>query len=173
MRRALFLDRDGVINVDRGYVSANEDFQLLPGILELLRLAQSRGYLLIVVTNQSGIARGIFTHADYIRLETHMRMSLSAAGINLTGVYHCPHHPNGSVPQFAITCSCRKPKPGLILRAARENNLDLAGSILIGDKQSDLDAACSAGVGESFLIDSAAGKSRDIFDAVAAALLSK
>src|SRR6059058_668722 len=105
MQRALFLDRDGVINVDHGYVGRPEDFELIPGIISVLRKAQESGYLLIVVTNQSGIARGYFSAEEYEAVETHMRRSLAEYDVALTAVYHCPHHPGGIIPEISKNCT--------------------------------------------------------------------
>lgn len=161
MHRALFLDRDGVINVDRGYVGRAEDFEIIPGIVDVLQVGQSRGYLLIVVTNQSGIARGYFTNEDYAALELHMRQRFSEFGITFSAVYHCPHHPDGVVPELSVKCSCRKPAPGLILQAVNDFDIDLARSVLIGDKQTDVEAASAAGVGRIIMIKH--GKTTDVF----------
>lgn len=130
-----------------------EDFDVLPGIEDVLRAAQASGFLLIVVTNQSGIARGYFTAEDYTALEQHMLTTFSSRGIEFAGVYHCPHHPDGTVAGISVPCDCRKPAPGLILQAARDHHIDLGASILVGDKQSDIDAATAAGVGKSFLVE--------------------
>lgn len=174
MHRALLLDRDGVINIDRGYVSEPADFEFVPGVLELLWAAQTRGFLLIIVTNQSGIARGYFSYQRYAQLEDYMRNHLSAEGIDLAAVYVCPHHPDGSIPEFAINCDCRKPKPGLIRRAERDFNLDLQQSILVGDKESDIEAASLAGVGSAFLIStSILGQNACIFAEPIAAMLTE
>jgi D-glycero-D-manno-heptose 1,7-bisphosphate phosphatase len=162
MHRALFLDRDGVINVDHGYISQPEQFEVIDGVFDALRRAQALGYLLVVVTNQSGMARGYFTLSDYRALEDHMRTTFSAEGITFAGIYHCPHHPEGSVPGLALACDCRKPGPGLILQAAREHDIDLGASIMVGDKQSDIAAAEAAGIGRSYLLDSPRFTLRDI-----------
>lgn len=161
-RRALFLDRDGVINVDRHYIFRPEQFEVIDGVFDTLRRAQALGYALILVTNQSGIARGYFSHAQYFGLEAHMRAVFAAQGIAFDAIYHCPHHPDGSVAEFATICPCRKPQPGMILQAALEHNIDLAGSVLVGDKQSDIDAADAAGVGRSYLLDPPRFTLRDI-----------
>ncbi|NIJ38724.1 D-glycero-D-manno-heptose 1,7-bisphosphate phosphatase [Sphingopyxis panaciterrae] len=144
-RAALFLDRDGVLNVDHGYVFQARDFDLIDGVLDALRAAADRGYELIIVTNQSGIGRGYFSQADYDLLEVHMRGLFAAEGIPLAAIYHCPHHPNAG-------CACRKPQPGMILQAAHEHGIDLASSILIGDKPSDADAGRAAKVGRIELV---------------------
>ncbi|MEG3089342.1 D-glycero-beta-D-manno-heptose 1,7-bisphosphate 7-phosphatase [Sphingomonas sp. PB4P5] len=152
-RCAIFLDRDGVINVDHHYVFLPSKFEVISGVFDALHRARSLGYALIVVTNQSGIARGYFSPLQYLELEAHMRRVFAAQGLFFDGIYHCPHHPAGSVAQFAIACSCRKPQPGMILQAAREHDLDLAGSVMVGDKDSDIAAARAAGVGRSYLLD--------------------
>lgn len=154
VRRAAFLDRDGVINIDSAYLSRWEDFQFVPGSVEAMRRLQQAGYALVVVTNQSGIARGYYSEHDYQLLTRQMRTALQAQGVTLAGVYHCPHHPAGKVPELAVDCDCRKPAPGMILQAARELQLDLAHSFLVGDKESDLQAARAAGVGRAYLVHS-------------------
>lgn len=154
LRRAAFLDRDGVINIDSAYLSRWEDFQFVPGSVEAMRRLQQAGYALVVVTNQSGIARGYYSEHDYQLLTRQMRAALKAQGVTLAGVYHCPHHPAGKVPELAVDCDCRKPAPGMILQAARELQLDLAHSFLVGDKESDIRAARAAGVGRAYLVHS-------------------
>lgn len=147
-----FLDRDGVINIDVAYLSRWEDFRFVPGTVEALRQLQTRGYQLVVVTNQSGIARGYYTEDDYLGLTRSMRDALAAEGVSLAGVYHCPHLPRAEVARYALDCDCRKPAPGMILRAAEELGADLPASILVGDKGSDIQAARAAGVGRAFLV---------------------
>lgn len=159
LRRAVFLDRDGVVNVDHGYVGRWEDFEFVPGAVDAMRRLHEAGWLLVVVTNQSGIARGYYTEADYQALTARMCAELAAAGAPLAGVYHCPHHPEGSVARYAVDCECRKPKPGMILRAVCDLNISLSDSVLVGDKLSDIEAARSAGVGRAVLV-AAEGRSR-------------
>jgi len=125
---AVFLDRDGVLNEDRGYVHRWEDFSFLPGAIDALRQLQQQGYLLVVITNQSAVARGLCSEADVLALHERMCAFLREQGIELAGIYYCPHHPQGSVSDYAIVCSCRKPEPGMILRAAREHGIDLSRS---------------------------------------------
>lgn len=139
LRRAVFLDRDGVINRDHGYVFRRQDFEFVEGVLAACAVLAARGLALVVVTNQSGIGRGMYAEADFLRLTDWMKARFAAAGAALAGVYHCPHHPDEA-------CDCRKPAPGMLLRAARELRLDLARSALFGDKASDLQAAHAAGV---------------------------
>lgn len=146
MKPALFLDRDGVINHDEGYTHRIEDFRLLPGVPEALRLFQSQGYLLVVVTNQAGIARGYFDEAQFSLLTSHMKAELSARGVRIDAVYHCPHHPAGSRLEYAVSCQCRKPEPGMLLAAAQDLDIDLRSSWLLGDKESDIQAGLAAGL---------------------------
>ena len=155
MRRAVFLDRDGVINVDRGYVHRPEDFEFLPGVLDAAARLSSGGWALVVVTNQSGIARALYSEEAYRVLTRHMEQAFIRAGAPLAGVYHCPHHPQGRIPALAIDCACRKPAPGLLLRARDELGLSMAESVLVGDKPSDIEAARRAGVGRAYLLCSA------------------
>lgn len=154
--KAAFLDRDGVINADHGFVSDWSRFEFLPGAIEGLRGLVRLGYGLVVVTNQSGIARGFYDEDAYRRLTSRMLEALREDGIEVLGVYHCPHHPDGSVPGLATRCDCRKPEPGMLLQAAAEHGLDLAASILIGDRASDIQAARAAGVGRAYLVASPA-----------------
>lgn len=153
-RQAAFLDRDGVINRDRAYVSRWEDFEFVPGAVDAMRRLKQAGYALVVVTNQSGIARGYYSEAQYQALTAAMQQALLDAGAAVDAVYHCPHHPKGKVAELAIDCDCRKPAPGMILRAAKELNLSLADSILVGDKPSDIEAARAAGVGRAYIVQS-------------------
>jgi D-glycero-D-manno-heptose 1,7-bisphosphate phosphatase len=147
-RKALFLDRDGVINVDRHYVHRVEDFEFLPGIFELCATAAEQGYLLVVVTNQAGIGRGLYTEADFQRLTTWMVEAFRQRGIDIARVYHCPYHPSEGVGEYRRDSFDRKPHPGMLLKARDELGLDLADSALIGDKDSDLVAGLAAGVGQ-------------------------
>lgn len=154
LRKAAFLDRDGVINKDKAYVHKWEDFEFVPGAIEGMRILQNAGYALVIVTNQSGIARGYYTEQQYQDLTAFMRNALEQQGVQLTGAYHCAHHPAGSVSHLAINCDCRKPAPGMLKRAASELNLSLPDSIMIGDKISDIYAARGAGVGRAYMVDS-------------------
>ena len=150
--RAVFLDRDGVINVDHGYTHRIEDFQFIAGSTEAMALLQSAGWRLVVVTNQSGIARGLFSSQDYERFTAHLRAQLQARGVHLDAVFHCPHVPDAAVAAYRQACDCRKPGPGMLLRAARELTLDLAGSVIVGDRLSDVQAGRAAGVGRCVLV---------------------
>ena len=152
LRPGAFIDRDGVLNVDRGYVFRVQDFEWLPGAIDALAQLQRQGYALVVVTNQSGVARGLYTLADVERLHAHLRADLQAHGVELAAIYACPHHPEGVVPAYRLDCACRKPMPGMIEQAAHEHGLDLAASCLFGDKVSDIEAGRRAGVGRCWLI---------------------
>ena len=162
--RAVLLDRDGVINVEREYLWAVDAFEFVPGAVDALKRLADAGWRLVVVTNQSGIARGYYTEDDYQRLTAHMRARLARAGVQLNAVLHCPHLPDAAVDAYRMQCDCRKPAPGLLLRAARQLSLDLSRSVLIGDKLSDVQAGRAAGVGRCWLV-----RSGHAFDARAAA----
>ena len=147
MNKALFLDRDGVLNIDNHYVGHIDDFEFIPGVFDALRQAQSEGYLLIVVTNQAGIARGYYTEADFARLTDWMKDAFLAEQVVIRQVYYCPFHVDGVVPEFTGKSEMRKPNPGMLLQAHKDHDLDLAQSIMIGDKESDVEAGKRAGVG--------------------------
>ncbi len=151
---AAFLDRDGVINEDLGYVSDWDSFHFLPGAIDGMRLLNEVGLSLIIVTNQSGIARGYYTEQDFHFLMARVSEKLLEEGVRVKHIYYCPHLPDATVPQYKMVCDCRKPGPGMIKRAAREHDLDLQRSIMVGDKMSDMHAAESAGISERYLITS-------------------
>ena len=146
MRKALFLDRDGVINIDKGHVCQIEDFEFTPRIFDLCRKYQDEGYIIIVVTNQARIAKGICTENDFEKLTFWMVDQFKQNGITISKVYHCPHHPDITGP-----CNCRKPNPGMLLDAIKDFDLDISQCILIGDKETDLEAGRRAGIPESNL----------------------
>jgi D-glycero-D-manno-heptose 1,7-bisphosphate phosphatase len=144
-RPALFLDRDGVINVDRAYVHRIEDFAWIPGVFDTVRTADEVGLAVIVVTNQAGIARGHFSEQQFQLLTEWMKAQFAAADAPLTAVYHCPYHPDG-LPPYNIDSPLRKPGTGMLLQAASERGLNLSRSLLIGDQESDITAGRSAGL---------------------------
>jgi D-glycero-D-manno-heptose 1,7-bisphosphate phosphatase len=152
LQRAVFLDRDGVINVDRGYVHRVEDFRFVPGSDAAMARLQAAGWRLVVVTNQSGLARGLYSIDDYQRFTAHLRAQLAAVGVQLDAVLHCPHLPDASVPAYRLACDCRKPGPAMLLQAARELSLDLGDSVIVGDRLSDVRAGRAAGVGRCVLV---------------------
>ena len=137
-RKALFLDRDGTLIPDLGYPGDPAQVTLLPGIVPTLLEYQRQGYLLIVISNQSGIGRGMITHQQYRAVQERMLALLAGAGVKITASYYCPHAPE-------TNCFCRKPRPGMLLLAAHDHEIDLASSLLIGDKVSDLEAGRAVG----------------------------
>jgi len=145
-RKALFLDRDGVINKEKNYVFKIEDFEFIDGIFDFCEHFQRKGYLIFVITNQAGIARGFYTADDYSALTDWMVVQFAKRNIYISKVYHCPHHP-----EITGTCDCRKPNPGMILQAAEEFNLELKDSILVGDYEHDLKAGENAGIVKNYL----------------------
>jgi D-glycero-D-manno-heptose 1,7-bisphosphate phosphatase len=147
VNKAVFLDRDGVINEDTGYVCKQEDFRFKDGIFEFCRAARKKGYLLIVVTNQAGIARGCYTEDDFRKLTDWMRARFSDWGVKIDAVYSCPYHPTHGLGAYKRDSFDRKPNPGMILKARDAFDINLAGSVLIGDKNSDIEAGRRAGVG--------------------------
>lgn len=151
---ALFLDRDGVINVDRGYVYRIEEFEFTPAIFELARFAaQELRWLIVVTTNQAGIGRGYYTEEDYQTLTRWMCGRFERENAPIARVYHCPYHPVHGIGHYRLDHPWRKPRPGMILQAAADLNLDLANSALVGDKMSDIDAGVTAGIGLCILVD--------------------
>ena len=138
MNKAIFLDRDGTINVDKGYLNKIEEFEYLPGVIEGLKLLQDAGYLLIVITNQSGIARGYYTEEDFHKLNDWMIQDMMDKGVVISKVYYCPHHPSGKIEKYRVNCECRKPKLGMYYQAVSDFDIDLVQSYVVGDKMRDL-----------------------------------
>lgn len=151
-QRALFLDRDGVINHEVGYLHRFEDVRWMEGIFALCRAAKALRYRLIVVTNQSGIARGLYTTQDFEQLMHWMRAEFRCQGAELDAVYYCPYHPKHGIGKWRREHEDRKPGPGMLLRAAHDLGLDLRASLLIGDRCSDVAAANAAGLRQAFLL---------------------
>ncbi len=164
LRKALFLDRDGVINVEKDYLYKKEDVEFVDGIFELCQHYQHLGYIIIVVTNQSGIARLYYTENDLSRLSAWMINEFLDKHIVIQNIYHCPHHPD-----ISGNCTCRKPQAGMLLDAQRDFNIDLEHSIIIGDKERDIEAGLNAGLSETYLFD----ESKTIISSKATKIVSR
>lgn len=149
---ALFLDRDGVINVDKGYVHRPEDCEFIPGVFDLVRRANAVGLKVFVVTNQAGIARGYYDEAQFHAFTAWMLARFANEGAVIDKVFFCPHHPTAGVGSFLRVCTCRKPEPGMLLAARDEFDIDMARSSMVGDTLSDMRAAERAGVSRRWLL---------------------
>lgn len=145
LRRAVFLDRDGTINVEKDYLYRVEDFEFIPGTPEAIRLLKAAGFLVIVVTNQAGVARGYYDEQAVAVLHAHIQTLLAACGATVDGFYLCPHHPTEGLGPYRVQCDCRKGAPGMLLQAAREHGIALADSFMVGDKVADIEAGVAAG----------------------------
>jgi D-glycero-D-manno-heptose 1,7-bisphosphate phosphatase len=147
--KALFLDRDGIINIDKGYIHKSEDVEFVEGIFDLLKFAMSQGFEFIVVTNQAGVARGMYAESDVLNIHEFMSEKLKEEGITVKEFFHCPHHP-----EFSGECDCRKPEPGMLLAAKEKYGINMSESLIIGDKRSDVQAGKNAGLGKCILVSS-------------------
>ncbi len=156
MNKAIFLDRDGTLNIDYGYVHEIDQFHFIEGSIEALQQLKQ----LVLVTNQSGIARGYFSEQQFLQLTEWMDWSLADRGVDLDGIYYCPHHPDG-IGEFKQDCDCRKPKAGMLNQAIKELKIDPARSIMIGDKMEDMIAGKSAGIKTNVLVRSGKPISED------------
>lgn len=153
MNKTFFLDRDGVMIEEENYLADPAKARLCPGCAKALKLIANAGYRIIVTSNQSGIARGYFTWGEVKAVEKRIKELLAAENAPLPAAwYYCPHHPKGPVPEYMLDCDCRKPKPGMLLRAAKEHDVDLQASCMIGDKISDIKAAYAAGCRSAALV---------------------
>ncbi|WP_188261054.1 D-glycero-alpha-D-manno-heptose-1,7-bisphosphate 7-phosphatase [Azospirillum tabaci] len=170
--RALLLDRDGVVNVDHGYVVERERFAFMDGIFDLTRHAVDRGFRVVVVTNQSGIARGYYTETAFLDLSQWMCAVFRERGVELAGLFHCPYHPKGPVARYTRDSFWRKPNPGMILDAARRLDLGLSRSVFLGDQATDMQAALAAGVGLRVRLNGAHNAQADAQDGDPAASLT-
>jgi D-glycero-D-manno-heptose 1,7-bisphosphate phosphatase len=144
VKRAVFLDRDGTINVEKGYLYQAKDFEFIPGVPEAVRLLNEAGIMVVAVTNQSGVARGYYSEEDVENLHRHINRELESSGAHVDAWLYCPHHPAGRG-SYALPCDCRKPLPGMLHEAARCYGIDLEHSIMIGDKLADIEAGQAAG----------------------------
>ena len=137
MKKAVFLDRDGTINVEKHYLHKIEEFEFIPGALEALRLLQDAGYLLLILTNQSGIARGYYSEDEFLQLNAWMQKEFYKYGVTVTKVYYCPHLPDAKIERYRKRCTCRKPSLGMFIQAAKEYNIDWKASFSVGDRLRD------------------------------------
>ena len=145
-RPAVFFDRDGTLNVDTGYLHEAAKLRWMPEAAEAVKYVKSLGYLAIVITNQSGVARGMFPESDVLALHDYMNEKLAAIGTRIDAFYYCPHHPEAAVPEYRQECDCRKPKSGLIERACRDFAIDRSRSLMIGDSPRDVECGERAGI---------------------------
>jgi len=145
MKPAVFLDRDGTIIVERGYLSRLDQIELFPWSAEAIRVLKDAGFAVVIVTNQAGIARGFFDESFVRSAHVHLDRLLRAQGAVVDGYYYCPHHPDGAVDRYRMTCECRKPGAGMVRRAAADLGLDVARSFVVGDKWLDVGLARNAG----------------------------
>lgn len=153
MNKAVFLDRDGTINVETGYLYKIDEFEFLPRALEGMKMLYDVGFLLIIVTNQSGIARGLYSEKDFIKLTEHVNERCKEYGIQITDTFYCPHFPYSKIEKYRKECNCRKPKIGMFMRAVNMYDIDLSSSYAIGDKMRDL-SICKDSKCQGFLINS-------------------
>ena len=151
MNKAIFLDRDGTLNIDYGYVHDIDNFKFIDGAIDALQELKKMGYMLVLVTNQSGIARGYFSENQFLQLTEWMDWSLAEQDVDLDGIYYCPHHPEGKG-EYKEDCDCRKPKSGMLLQAIKELKIDPTQSIMVGDKVEDLKAGIGAKVKMNVLV---------------------
>lgn len=157
MKPAAFLDRDGVVIEDGNYISKIEEIFFLPKAIDAIKLLNNSGYLVVITTNQSGIARGFFTEADLDKIHTHIKLSLLKYDAKIDFFYYCPHHPTEGIGSYNKNCDCRKPAAGMLYKAARENNININRSFLVGDKINDLEAGKKLGI-VSYLVKTGYGR---------------
>jgi D-glycero-D-manno-heptose 1,7-bisphosphate phosphatase len=155
--KAVFLDRDGVINEDYGYVHKIEDFHIFDEVYPALKKLRERGFKLLIITNQSGIGMGYYTEEDFFKITEHMKEKLKEKGIEIDKVYYCPHHPEGVVPEYTMKCNCRKPETGMIEEGIKDFDIDISQSFLIGDKETDIEAGKKVGL-KTILVKTGRGK---------------
>ena len=159
--RAIFIDRDGTLNEDIGYVSTPEQLKLFPWAAEAVRLINESGFKAVVITNQSGIARGLYDERALEAIHSGLIEELAREGGRVDAIYYCPHHPDIGIARYRVDCDCRKPRTGLLDKASRELNVELARSFVIGDKASDIQLAKQAGAQSALVL---TGYGRETFD---------
>ena len=167
MNSAIFFDRDGVLNHEVGYLHEIEKFKWIDGAIDAIKFCNEQKFLAVVVTNQSGVARGFYTEDDVKKIHSFMQSELEKFGAHIDAFYYCPHHPEGNVTAYRKICDCRKPAPGLILRACRELEINPANSILIGDSERDIESGRRAGIGRLILFNGG-----NVWDLVSSELVS-
>ena len=150
--KAIFLDRDGTINVDNHHVFRIDEFEFVEKAAESIRIFKALGFKVIVVTNQAGVAKGLYSELDVLKLHLYINKVLSENDAKIDAFYYCPHHPHGVIKQYSVDCNCRKPNPGMILKALSEHNIDGNKSILIGDNETDILAGKKAKIGLNYLV---------------------
>jgi len=146
MNKCVFLDRDGNINVEKDYLYKIEDFEFIKGAKEAIKIFNDLGYLVVVVTNQSGVARGYYDEASVKTLHDYLQKEVEAIGGHIDGFYYCPHHPEKGIGKYKVNCNCRKPNPGMFLKAKEDLDIDFSKSIMVGDKISDVKAGIDLGM---------------------------
>lgn len=149
-----FLDRDGVINIEKNYLHKIEDFEYTYNCKKALKVFLKKGFKIIIITNQAGIGKGLFSEKDYNFLTKYYLDDLLKSDIPILDVFYCPHHPNAKIEEYKKDCNNRKPKPGMLIKAAKKYNIDMKESILVGDKSSDMLAGMNAGIEDLFLVKS-------------------
>lgn len=150
--KAVFLDRDGTLNIEKNYLYRKEDFEFIDGAIESIKIFHDCGYKVIVITNQAGIAKGYFKEEDVIFLHQHISEKLKANNTYVDGYYYCPHHKDGTITEYTIDCECRKPKAGMLYQAAKDHDLDLSKSFIIGDNETDILSGKYAHLKSCFLV---------------------
>jgi D-alpha,beta-D-heptose 1,7-bisphosphate phosphatase (EC 3.1.3.-) len=152
MNKAVFLDRDGTINIEKNYLYKVEDFVFIRGTVEAIKIFHNLGYIVIVITNQAGVARGYYTESDVKELHNYIDAELIKNGTYVDAYYYCPHHPEGIAVEYAVECECRKPNTGMIEQAVKDFNINLKESFIIGDKEIDIQTGKNAGMKMSILV---------------------
>ncbi|MCK5780172.1 MAG: D-glycero-beta-D-manno-heptose 1,7-bisphosphate 7-phosphatase [Psychrilyobacter sp.] len=146
MKKCVFLDRDGNINVEVDYLHKVEDFKFIEGAIDAIKIFKELGYLVVVVTNQSGVARGYYDESSVLELHNHLQNEVKLIGGDIDGFYYCPHHPEKGIGSYKKKCDCRKPEPGMFYSAKRDLNIDFSKSIMVGDKISDVKGGMNLGM---------------------------